>query len=150
MLERRAHAAARRAAYVALPVLATSGLTLAFGPSALWAAFAALFGVLAAGALLTPLATVALMSAIDGLLGRRGGIPVTLAVRGVSASLSRTGVATAALAVAVATVNGVGLMIAQLSRQSRRLATDDVDGRHLFERFGDVARRWPSSWLRAR
>ncbi len=130
VLERRAHAAARRAAYVALPVLATSGLTLAFGPSALWAAFAALFGVLAAGALLTPFATVALMSAIDALLGRRGGIPVTLAVRGVSASLSRTGVATSALAVAVATVNGVGLMIgsfrASLDDWLRTTLTADI------------------------
>jgi putative ABC transport system permease protein len=111
VLERRAHAASRRAAYLALPILAASGLTLAFGPSELYAAFAALFGVLAAGALLTPLATVLLMSALDRVLGRRGGIAATLAVRGVSASLSRTGVATAALAVAVATVNGVGLMI---------------------------------------
>src|SRR5690606_34177011 len=34
-----------------------------------------------------------------------------LAVRGVTASLSRTGVATAALAVAVATVIGIGMMI---------------------------------------
>jgi putative ABC transport system permease protein len=97
-----------------------SGLTLAFGPSELYAAFAGLFGVLAAGALLTPLATVALMSALDRVLARRAGIPVTLAVRGVSASLSRTGVATAALAVAVATVNGVGLMIA-----SFRASLDD-------------------------
>jgi putative ABC transport system permease protein len=120
VLERRAHTAARRAAYVALPVLVASGLTLAFGPSRLFTAFAALFGVLAAGALLTPLATVALMGAFDRLLGRRAGIPVTLAVRGVSASLSRTGVATAALAVAIATVNGVGLMIA-----SFRASLDD-------------------------
>jgi len=120
VLERRAHAAARRAAYIALPILAGSGLILAFGPSELTTAFAGLFGVLAAGALLTPLATVALMSALDRLLARRAGIPVTLAVRGVSASLSRTGVATAALAVAVATVNGVGLMIA-----SFRASLDD-------------------------
>jgi putative ABC transport system permease protein len=111
VLERRAHVAARRAGYLAVPLLVASGLVLAFGPSELYAAFAGLFGVLAAGALLTPLATIALMGALDRLLGRRGGIAVTLAVRGVSASLSRTGVATAALAVAVATVNGVGLMI---------------------------------------
>ena len=39
VLERRAHEAARRAAYVALPVLAASGLVLAFGPSELYAAF---------------------------------------------------------------------------------------------------------------
>ena len=60
------------------------------------------------------------MSALDRVLVRRAGIPVTLAVRGVSASLSRTGVATAALAVAVATVNGVGLMIS-----SFRASLDD-------------------------
>jgi putative ABC transport system permease protein len=111
VVERRAHVAARRAAYLALPVLAASGLTLAFGPAELYAAFAALFGVLAAGALLTPLATVAFMRLLDHLLGGRAGVAVRLAVRGVSASLSRTGVAAAALAVAVATVNGVGLMI---------------------------------------
>jgi putative ABC transport system permease protein len=120
VLERRAHVAARRAATVALPVLAVSGATLLFGPAELYAGFAALFGVLAAGALLTPAATVALMSGLDRLLGRRAGVPVTLAVRGVSASLSRTGVAAAALAVAVATVNGVGLMIA-----SFRASLDD-------------------------
>jgi putative ABC transport system permease protein len=112
VVERRAHSAARRAAILALPILGASALILGFGPSDLAAGFAGLFGVLAAGALLTPFATVALMGALDRVLSRRAGIPVTLAVRGVSASLSRTGVATAALAVAVATVNGVGLMIA--------------------------------------
>ena len=120
VLERRAHAAARRAAYAAIPLLVVSALVLALGPSELYAAFAALFGVLAAGALLTPLATVTLMGALDRLLGRRAGMPITLAVRGVSASLSRTGVATAALAVAVATVNGIGLMVA-----SFRLSLDN-------------------------
>jgi putative ABC transport system permease protein len=110
-LERRAHAGARRAVPAAVALLAASGLALAFGPSDLYVAFAALFGVLAAGALLTPMMTVILMRAIDGAFGRRLGLPVTLAVRGVNASLSRTGVATAALAIAIATVNGVGLMI---------------------------------------
>jgi putative ABC transport system permease protein len=120
VLERRAHSAARRAAATAVPLLVVSGAVLAFGPSELYAAFAGLFGVLAAGALLTPLTTVLLMSGLDRLLGPRAGVPVTLAIRGVSASLSRTGVATAALAVAVATVNGVGLMIA-----SFRASLDD-------------------------
>ncbi len=110
-LERRARAGARRAVPLAVALLAASGLTLAFGPSDLYLAFAALFGVLAAGGLLTPTMTVALMRGIDRVVGRRFGLPVTLAIRGVGASLSRTGVATAALAIAVATVNGVGLMI---------------------------------------
>lgn len=110
-LERRARIGAVRAAVLAVPLLALSGAVLAFGPKNLIAAFGALFAVLAAGALLTPLATVALMTGLERLFGRFLGLPVVIAIRGVSASLSRTGVATAALAVAVATVNGVGLMI---------------------------------------
>ncbi len=111
VLERRASTAARRAAGIAVLLLAVSGGLLVLGPSELGFAFGGLFAVLAAGALLTPLATIVLMSALDRAIGRRLGIAVTLAIRGVGASLSRTGVATAALAVAVATVNGVGLMI---------------------------------------
>jgi putative ABC transport system permease protein len=111
VLERRASTGARRAAVVAVLLLAIGGALLVLGPSDLAFAFGALFGVLAAGALLTPLATIALMNVLDRAIGRGLGIAVTLAIRGVGASLSRTGVATAALAVAVATVNGVGLMI---------------------------------------
>ncbi len=110
-LERRARHGASNAALLAIPLLAASSLLLAFGPKDLVAAFASLFGVLAAGALLTPIATTALMGMLDRTVGRVLGLPVVMAIRGVSASLSRTGVATAALAVAVATVNGVGLMI---------------------------------------
>jgi putative ABC transport system permease protein len=111
VLERRASTAARRAAGVAVPLLAVCGGVLVLGPSNLGFAFGGLACVLAAGALLTPLATIVLMGAFDRVIGRKLGIAVTLAIRGVEASLSRTGVATAALAVAVATVNGVGLMI---------------------------------------
>jgi putative ABC transport system permease protein len=111
VLERRASTAARRGAAVAMLLLGVGGAVLVLGPSELGVAFSGLFFVLAAGALLTPLATLALMSALDHVIGRKLGLAVTLAIRGVGASLSRTGVATAALAVAVATVNGVGLMI---------------------------------------
>jgi putative ABC transport system permease protein len=111
VLERRASTAARRGAAVAMLLLGVGGAVLVLGPSELGVAFSGLFFVLAAGALLTPLATLALMSALDHVIGRKLGVAVTLAIRGVGASLSRTGVATAALAVAVATVNGVGLMI---------------------------------------
>jgi putative ABC transport system permease protein len=111
VVERGARAGARRAAVLAVPLSIASGLLLAFGPTDLYSGFAALFGVLAAGALLTPAATVLIMGAIERAIGSRLGLPTRLALRGVTASLSRTGVATAALAVAVATVNGVGLMI---------------------------------------
>ena len=113
MLERRAHAAARtRGRTLAVPLLAASGSLLAFGPSELYAAFAGLFGVLAAGALLTPLATVRYECARSRARPPRWICRSRSRFAASSASLSRTGVATAALAVAVATVNGVGLMIA--------------------------------------
>ncbi|HET7133377.1 MAG TPA: FtsX-like permease family protein, partial [Gammaproteobacteria bacterium] len=110
-LERGARRGTRAAAMAAVPLLATSGVLLAWGSTDLYTGFAALFAVLAAGALLTPAATVLLMRGIELAAGRFLGLPEVLAVRGVTASLSRTGVATAALAVAIATVNGVGLMI---------------------------------------
>jgi putative ABC transport system permease protein len=110
-LERSARRGSRKAVLAAAFLLAASALLLTAGPSDLPTGFAALFGVLAAGALLTPAATVLLMRAIEPGARRVLGLPGVLAARGVTASLSRTGVATAALAVAIATVNGVGLMI---------------------------------------
>jgi putative ABC transport system permease protein len=119
-LERGAIRGARRAAGGAVLILLASGALLAFGPSDLEVGLTGLFGVLASGALLTPAATMVLMSLADRLVGRRLGLAVSLAIRGVNASLSRTAVAAAALTVAVATVNGVGLMI-----QSFRTSLED-------------------------
>jgi putative ABC transport system permease protein len=110
-LERGTRRAARTAAWAALPLLATSLLLLAFGSRGLLFAFGGLFGVLAACALLVPEATLLSMRALERAAGRFLPLSGLLAVRGVGASLSRTGVATAALAIAIATVNGVGLMI---------------------------------------
>ncbi|MEE8250095.1 MAG: FtsX-like permease family protein, partial [Gammaproteobacteria bacterium] len=70
-----------------------------------------LFCIIVAGALLIPTGTTWLVRLADPAAERAFGIPGSLAVRGVAASLSRTGVATAALSVAVATVIGVGIMI---------------------------------------
>jgi putative ABC transport system permease protein len=110
-LERRSRRQARLAAAAALP-MALAGLgIIAFGPRTLFVAFAGMFAILAAGALVMPMFAVALMRLIEALAGGRWSLATLLAIRGVGASLSRTGVALAALAVAVATVNGVGLMI---------------------------------------
>ena len=111
-LERSSRARSRVAALAAPPVLGTGALLLAAAPSSLATAFAGLFCVLLSGALATPAATAALMRVLDAPAGRAFGLPGLLAVRGVTASLSRTGVAASALAVAVATVVGIGLMIA--------------------------------------
>jgi putative ABC transport system permease protein len=111
-LERDMRARSRVAGWTALPSLAIAGLLLAYGPADLVTGFAALFFVLIAGALATPMLTAALMQIFERPAERLLGLPGLLAVRGVTASLSRTGVAAAALAVAVAAVIGVGLMIA--------------------------------------
>jgi putative ABC transport system permease protein len=110
-LERRAVHRGRIAAAAALPALLGAGLLLSMD-TGLVSAFAALFLVLAAGALVTPLATVWLMRVCEPLARRVFGLAGSLAVRGVQASMSRTGVAVAALTVAVATVIGIGTMTA--------------------------------------
>lgn len=110
-LERRSRTRSRMAAWLAPAVLLLGIALLGAGPHSLYAAFGGLFAALAAGALATPAATAALMRLIEPAAGRGFGLAGLLAVRGVTASLSRTGVATAALAVAVATVIGIGLMI---------------------------------------
>lgn len=110
-LERRTRRRAKLAAWLAVPALAGAAVAIAADPRSLYLGFAALFLVLAAGALATPAATAFFMRALEPAAERGFGLPGLIAVRGVTSSLSRTGVATAALAVAVASVIGIGLMI---------------------------------------
>jgi putative ABC transport system permease protein len=111
-LERTSRAGARVAAWSALPLLGLAWILLLADRQSLPIAFAALFCVLCAGAASVPAATTSLMRLLAPPARRLGGLPLLMAVRGVAASLSRTGVAAAALAVAVATVIGVSVMIA--------------------------------------
>ncbi len=123
-LERKTLARSSLAAWLALPAAGLAAGLLWLDTAKLVAAFAALFLVLCAGALLIPLATRTLMRALAPIIARTGSLAGLMAVRGVVGALSRTGVATAALAVAVATVIGIGLMIA-----SFRLSLSDwLDG----------------------
>jgi putative ABC transport system permease protein len=110
-IERSALVLTRRFALAAPPTLIAAVLILVLAPRNLVAAFFAVFLVLIAGAMLVPLATRALMRALEKPFGSAAGLSGRLAVRGVTDSLSRTGVATAALAVAVATVISIGIMI---------------------------------------
>lgn len=111
-LERSAKTLARRFAFASVPVAALAAAILLVADRALTAAFAALFLVLAAGAMLVPLTAHGLMRWVERPMASLAGLPGRMAARGVTDSLSRTGVATAALAVAVATVMSIGLMIA--------------------------------------
>lgn len=111
-LERRRRQAVPRAAVAAVVLLAAGGALLAWPGGGLLAAFAGLFGVLVGCALLTPAATVLSMRLLRPLAGAAFGLLGRMAARGVVAALSRTGVAVAALTVAVSVTVGVGTMIA--------------------------------------
>lgn len=109
-LESRVRRALPRQMALAL-LLAGAGALLLAATRALSIAFAGLFLVLAGAALLAPSATVALLTTLERPFGRWLGPLARLASRSVVASLSRTGVAIAALALAIAVTSGVDLMI---------------------------------------
>lgn len=74
-------------------------------------AFAGLFGLIIGIALLTPGATLLLMTGLQRLIGRRLTIVARMAPRDIVRSLSRTSVAIAALMVSVSVIIGVSVMI---------------------------------------
>ena len=127
-LERRHH---RRvpwlAAAGALLVLAGGALALTPGRG-LGLAFTALFQLILGYGLLVPLLVLALSRALLPLASRLFGNVGRLGLRAIDAGLSRTGVAIAALCVAVAATVGVGIMV---------------------ESFRDTVERWLGQTLRA-
>jgi putative ABC transport system permease protein len=102
-----------------VPVLALAGLALggvgasliALVPSSLVGSFAGLFALVLGMALLAPATTVVLMAGAGPLATRLVGTLGRLAARTVTASIARTGVAIAALMVAVSVTIGVSVMI---------------------------------------
>ena len=111
-LEARHRRGIPRAATLGALVLAGGAVLLALGGQSLGAGHAGLFAVVLGAALLTPAAVVGLLRVADPAVRRAGGALGALAVRGVAASLSRTGVAVAALMVAIAATIGVSVMVA--------------------------------------
>jgi putative ABC transport system permease protein len=111
VLEARTRWAAPRAAAAGVLVLGAGRLVVAGAGGSLAWSYAGLFAIVAGAALLTPLAMVGAAALAGPVLGRALGLPGRLAARGVVAALSRTGVAVAALMVAVSAAVGVGVMI---------------------------------------
>jgi putative ABC transport system permease protein len=111
VLERRVRGrAARLAAAGALTGLLAVAL-LAVPSRSVTLGFAALFVLILAAALVTPAATIALMAVVHPVARRFGVVPA-MAARGVSATLSRTAPAVAALSVAIAVGIAVTIMVA--------------------------------------
>lgn len=103
----------------ALPVIAVAGLLaatlsaliLVFSGDNLVAGLFAMFLLILGFALLIPIAVRACSRAMAPLAGRLAGIAGRLAISGIAASLSRTGVAIVALAVALSATVGVSVMV---------------------------------------
>ncbi len=87
------------------------GLALLGAPDSLALGFAALLCIIVGGALFTPLALVLALRLLAPLAEALFGVLGRLAARAVIRSLSRTGVAVAALTVAVSVIVGVSSMI---------------------------------------
>ena len=109
-IESRAHRAVPRSTAAGGALLGI-GLLLLLAGGGVAVGFAGLFAILLACALLTPAATLLLMRALEPLAGLLFGRFGRMATRGVSAALSRTAVAIAALMMAVSVTVGVDLMI---------------------------------------
>ncbi|HXJ78835.1 MAG TPA: FtsX-like permease family protein [Candidatus Methylomirabilis sp.] len=111
-LESRARRMAPRAAAGGVALLiAGVGSLLVPGGGVGWG-FVGLFALLMGAALATPAAAVLVLGAMHGPATRTFGLLGRMAARGIVAALSRTGVAIAALMIAISATIGVGIMIA--------------------------------------
>lgn len=108
---RRTASRARRGLVPALAVFALAWLALWLGPDGLGFAFAAIFAMLAAALGLLPALALALLLLVERFAGRRLPVSGRLLVSGTRLGLDRTGIALAALSLAVATLIGMGTMI---------------------------------------
>jgi putative ABC transport system permease protein len=110
VLERGTRRSARTLAAAGAIATVTAAALLLTPSDSQIVGFAALFVLILAAALLTPAATITLMRLVRPLAWRLGPVP-HLAARGVTAALSRTAPAIAALSVAIAVGMSVTIMI---------------------------------------
>ena len=109
-VEDRLGEGAGRLALWGLAVLAV-GVAVLWVPAGVAGAYAGMLGILAGTALAMPWLTRAWASAAGPVMGRLMGPVGRMAARGISASLSRTAVAVAALTVAISATVGVATMV---------------------------------------
>ena len=110
VLEARAVNLARRLIVVSAVLAAGAGIVVMVSTRSLFAGFASLFMLLLSVAAITPAVLRGLAQAAAHFVGRSSPI-ARLAFGDIAASLSRTGVAVAALGMAVAAMIGVSIMV---------------------------------------
>lgn len=101
----------RRGLWPALALLAAGGLMLRFGPPDLAFAFMAIFVMLSAALGLIPWCALTLLDGVQRWAGSRLAVLPSLLLSSVRFSLGRTGIALAALTLAIATLIGMSSMI---------------------------------------
>ncbi len=110
-LETITHRVASRLALASIVFGLCAGGVLAFGPKSITVSYAGLFMVILAAVSVAPVLVLAGSKVVRPLMGYAFGLVGRMAANGVGASLSRTGIAIAALMVAVASTIGVGVMV---------------------------------------
>ncbi|MEM8934337.1 MAG: FtsX-like permease family protein, partial [Acidobacteriota bacterium] len=110
-IESRARHHVPRSVLLGLAVSALAAVLLALPTRDLLPAFAGVFAVVVGFACLVPGAILVASRALVPLAARLFGGVGRLAARGVEATLSRTGIAVAALVIAVATTLGIAIMV---------------------------------------
>ncbi|MCZ6679057.1 MAG: ABC transporter permease [Candidatus Poribacteria bacterium] len=133
-IEERTHAALPWVSGVGLGTLLL-GVVLLLPKWHLSVTFAGVFAIIIGIALLTPVMTLGLMRLLEAAIQRKEGVspldairemkvPVRMAPRNITRSLSRTSVAIAALMVAVSVIVGVSVMIGSFRLTVERWLTD--------------------------
>lgn len=111
VVEERAHSLLPWLAFAAILIVLSAAVILITSKVSLVAGFVALFLTIVGAALLVPLIVKIVTPVLSIYVGMIAGLPGRMAVRGISRSLSRTGVAIAALTIAVAEIVGMGVMV---------------------------------------
>jgi putative ABC transport system permease protein len=125
VLESRVREVARALAFAGALLALAAGLTVVLSGRSLLAGFAALFLLLVSVAAMTPLALRALALAAARLAAARSPV-ARLALSDVGNSLSRTGVAIAALGMALAAMIGVAVMVESFRESLREWLTQTM------------------------
>ncbi|MEM7587471.1 MAG: FtsX-like permease family protein [Acidobacteriota bacterium] len=110
-LEQEARLGVRRVSMVGFALMAASALLLLVPSKSLLLSFTSLFLFVLGFAALVPGVTLLAMNLLGAPMRRLFGVLGAMAARGVSTTLSRTGVAIGALVIAVSVTIGVGVMV---------------------------------------
>ncbi|MEM8961537.1 MAG: FtsX-like permease family protein [Acidobacteriota bacterium] len=110
-LERKAREGVKKSLVVGCGLIVVASVLLLIPSRSIAFSFAVVFLFIVGFAALVPPATVAAVQLLQPVARRLVGILGAMAARGVAATLSRTGIAMAALVIAVAVTVGVGIMV---------------------------------------